>query len=188
MTENIFFDRSRLKHCGKNVLIGKTVRIRAPERVSIGDNVVIDDFTYISGEVTIGDYTHICASCTLSASKSRIEIGAFSAVSSGSRVYAATSGYVEAGLDNPLVPEEFAYGSQFDPVILERFTLVGANSVVLPGVHLPEGLASAAGLVLRKSMSFAPWTVVVDAFGTSIQRRGKEQVYAQVNKFYKLDE
>ena len=47
MDENIFFDLSQLKKIGKNVIIGKTVRIRYPELVEIGDNVIIDDFTYI---------------------------------------------------------------------------------------------------------------------------------------------
>ena len=46
--KNIFFDKSKLKSCGTNVIIGKTVRIRYPQFVEIGDNVIIDDFTYIS--------------------------------------------------------------------------------------------------------------------------------------------
>lgn len=86
--DNIFFDISKLKSCGKNVIIGKTVRIRNPEKVSIGNNVIIDDFTYISGEVEIGDYVHIGASSTLSASKSKITMKEFSGISSGCRVYA----------------------------------------------------------------------------------------------------
>ena len=43
--DNIFFNISDLKYIGKNVIIGKTVRIRQPEKVSIGDNTIIDDFT-----------------------------------------------------------------------------------------------------------------------------------------------
>ena len=46
--ENIFLDKNQLKKCGKNVIIGKTARIRYPELVSIEDNVIIDDFCYIS--------------------------------------------------------------------------------------------------------------------------------------------
>ena len=33
--ENLFFDLSKLKSCGANVIIGKTVRIRYPELVEI---------------------------------------------------------------------------------------------------------------------------------------------------------
>lgn len=61
MSDNIFFHKSELKECGKNVIIGKTVRIRYPELVSIADNVIIDDFTYISTALVISDYVHISA-------------------------------------------------------------------------------------------------------------------------------
>ena len=61
MNENIFFDLSRLKSCGQNVVIGKTVRIRYPEIVEIADNVIIDDFTYISTQLKIESYVHIAA-------------------------------------------------------------------------------------------------------------------------------
>lgn len=63
--ENIFFDLSRLKSIGKNVIIGKTVRIRYPELVEIDDNVIIDDFTYISTALRIHSYVHISSGCKL---------------------------------------------------------------------------------------------------------------------------
>ena len=56
---NIYFDLNDLKKCGKNVIIGKTARIRYPELVSIGDNVIIDDFCYISTELQIKSNVHI---------------------------------------------------------------------------------------------------------------------------------
>ncbi len=65
MNSNIFFNIEDLKYCGDNVIIGKTVRIRKPELVSIDDNSIIDDFTYISGEIEIGKYVHISSSCSL---------------------------------------------------------------------------------------------------------------------------
>ncbi|MGI8633881.1 MAG: hypothetical protein ACR2KZ_00620, partial [Segetibacter sp.] len=57
--DNIFFDVGKLKHCGKNVIIGKTARIRYPELVSIGDNCIIDDFTYISTCLELTENVHI---------------------------------------------------------------------------------------------------------------------------------
>ena len=72
MKDNIFFKKSDLKHCGKNVIIGKTVRIRHPELVEIGDNCIIDDFTIISGKVELGNYVHIGSSCSLQAGNAGI--------------------------------------------------------------------------------------------------------------------
>ena len=54
--DNLFFDIDKLKKKGKNVIIGKTVRIRYPELVEIGDNVIIDDFTYISTQLVLHSY------------------------------------------------------------------------------------------------------------------------------------
>ena len=39
--------------------IGKCVRIRNPENVSIGDNSIINDFTYISSNLELGKYFYI---------------------------------------------------------------------------------------------------------------------------------
>ena len=63
--DNIFFDTNLLKKCGKNVIIGKTVRIRYPELVEIDDNVIIDDFCYISTTLKISSYVHISSGCKI---------------------------------------------------------------------------------------------------------------------------
>ncbi|MDN5051242.1 acyltransferase [Aliarcobacter butzleri] len=181
--DNIFFDISKLKSCGKNVIIGKTVRIRNPEKVSIGNNVIIDDFTYISGEVEIGDYVHVGASSTLSASKSKITMKEFSGISSGCRVYAGSSNYIKGCLDLPTIPEEFSFGSIFEEVCLNRFVLIGANTVILPGTNLPEGIACGANLVLKKSIEYKEWTIISE--GRILPRRGKEKILSEIKKFYK---
>ena len=63
--DNIFFDTSLLKKCGKNVIIGKTVRIRYPELVELSDNVIIDDFCYISTSLKISSFVHISSGCKI---------------------------------------------------------------------------------------------------------------------------
>ena len=82
MNENIFFDLNRLKSVGKNVIIGKTVRIRYPELVEIGDNVIIDDFVYISTSLKIHSYVHISSGCKIIGGKhSFVEFKEFSTLS-----------------------------------------------------------------------------------------------------------
>jgi acetyltransferase-like isoleucine patch superfamily enzyme len=181
---NIFFNPADLKRCGRNVIIGKTVRIRHPELVEIGDDVIIDDFTYISGEVSIGNYVHVAANCTVSASKSKVTFEPFSGISSGVRIYAGSSNYLMAGLDLPTIPEKFAFGAIYEEVVLGRFALIGANSVVLPGCNLPEGLAAAACIILKKRQ-YEPWTVVLDSDGNTVQRRGREKVLAAAHELMK---
>ena len=92
---NIFFDLSELKHCGKNVIIGKTVRIRYPHLVSIGDNCIIDDFTYISTALELEGYNHISAGCKIiGGSSSKLVMKPFSTFSPNVVVAAGSDDYL----------------------------------------------------------------------------------------------
>lgn len=184
--ENIFFDIKKLKHCGKNVIIGKTVRIRHPEKVSIGDNVIIDDFCYISGEVDIGDYVHVGNGCTLSASQDKIVLGSFSTTAPGVKIFCGSSNYLKCGLDIPTLPQEYQYNVIRGNVILDRFVLLGANCVVSPGVHIPEGCAFGANTIVKKSLNLKAWHLVFDNKGVMRKREGVEELLKRVEKFLSL--
>jgi acetyltransferase-like isoleucine patch superfamily enzyme len=186
LSENIFFDISRLKTCGENVIIGKTVRIRSPEKVSIGNNVIIDDFTYISGEVDIGDYVHIAAGCVLSASTAKITMGPLSGLSAGCKVYAGSSNYVICGLDMPTIPIEHQFNVIQEDVLIESFSLIGASSIILPGCRIPQGFAVAAAITVRKKLQLTSWHVLIDEAGKQIPRRGKAELAERVSMFYKI--
>ena len=186
--DNIFFDKSQLKYCGQNVIIGKTVRIRHPEKVSIGDNVIIDDFCYITGEVEIGDYVHIGNSCTVSASQNKIKFGPFSTAAPGTKIFAASSNYLHCGLDLPTIPEKNVYNVIRGDVEFARFVLIGANCVVTPGVYIPEGCAFAANLVIKKSMIFKSWHIVFDNMGAARKRDGVDEFLSRVKQFYNFPE
>ena len=75
MSNHIFFNLSDLKSVGRNVIIGKTVRIRQPENVIIGDNTIIDDFTYISCAMEIGNNCHIASNVSISGGKGKLTMG-----------------------------------------------------------------------------------------------------------------
>ena len=108
--KNIFFDTNRLKYLGKNVIIGKTVRIRQPEKVSIGDNTIIDDFTYISCAMEIGKNCHIASNVSISGGTGKLVIGNYSTISSGCSVHCASSDYRSCSLDLPSVPTHQQFG------------------------------------------------------------------------------
>jgi len=159
--KNIFFDFKRLKSMGENVIIGKTVRIRYPELVEIGNNVIIDDFTYISGNISIGNYVHIGASCTLQAGSGIISIGNHCGFASGTRIFAASSDYLNPNYDMPCYPKEMRKGGIISNIIISDYCIFGANSVILPGVEVPEGVAFGANLVVRKK-TYISWHLYYD--------------------------
>ena len=162
MQDNLYFNLKDLKYIGANVIIGKTVRIRQPELVSIGDNTIVDDFTYISGEVNIGNYVHIASSCTLQASKSKIIIEDFCGISTGVRIFGTSTDYLFCSVDLPTVPQNLHFGSVTLPVTLGKFSLIGANTVVLPGVTTPEGFACAALLKITPKLELKKWHLMLD--------------------------
>ena len=169
--ENIYFNKKDLHYCGENVIIGKTVRIRSPEKVSIGDNTIIDDFTYISGSLDLREYTHIAAGVSIQGTKNKISIGDFVGISSGVRIYAGSSNYVEAGLDLPTIPEKHSWNGIYEDCFIDHFCIIGANSVILPGCKIPKGLTVAANLVVRKKLNLSPWHVLLDQNGKMIKRK-----------------
>jgi acetyltransferase-like isoleucine patch superfamily enzyme len=158
MSENLFFDGKDLKHCGKNVIIGKTVRIRKPHLVSIGDNVIIDDFTYIPCELEIGNYTHIGANTTFIGGPGKVKIGSFVNIGPGCQIATGSNDYRGGGLVGPAIPEGFSGEAIIAPVIIGDHVLLGCQTVILPGVELPEGVAAGA-MTLLKPKAYKEWTL-----------------------------
>lgn len=58
-----------LKSYGKNVLISRKVSIYGAENISIGNNVRIDDYCILSGEIIMGSNIHISAYVALYGAK-----------------------------------------------------------------------------------------------------------------------
>jgi len=178
---NIFFDISKLKRCGKNVIIGKTVRIRYPELVEIGDNVIIDDFTYISASLTIESYVHIASGCKLIGGKeASIIFGSFSTLAPNV-VLAAGSDDYEAGIATPLVGKEYKGNVEVGVIEIGRHSIVGGNSVVLPNVKFGEGAALGA-LSLAKQDLLA-WTLNAGVPSRIIKSRAKEDILKLEQQF-----
>ena len=158
--ENLYFDKRDLKHCGNNVIIGKAVRIRKPQEVVIGDNVIIDDFNYIPCGMDIGSYTHISASCTFVGGQGFVKIGSFVDFAPGCKIVTSSNDYKGGGLVGPCIPVEFAGETITSPILIEDFVLLGCNTVVLPGSVMPEGMSTGA-FTLVNGINYKPWYLYV---------------------------
>lgn len=146
-----------LKSVGKDVKISRFSRIYSPELMTIGDHVRVDDFSILSGNIHLGNHVHIAAYVGLFGSAG-IRCEDFSGISSGSLVYSATDDYSGASLTNPTVPEEYKRMIT-GQVVLERHSLVGAGSILLPGVTLGEGCAVGAASLVNRSLE--GWKIYV---------------------------
>lgn len=183
MNENIFFDLRKLKHVGLNVIIGKTVRIRYPELVSIGDNCIIDDFTYISTALELADNVHLSAGCKIIGGRRAVVTFAQYATLSPGVVLAAGSDDYVSGIATPLVPMEVKGNAQIGYIHLEKHSIVGSNSVVLPNVTFGEGAAVGALSLVKYDLN--PWTLYAGIPAKKIKSRNRETILALESKLSK---
>ena len=70
-----------LASVGSNVKISPQARFYNPNGISIGNNVRIDDFVVVSGQVKIGSYVHLSINSAVISPRSQVTIGNFSTVS-----------------------------------------------------------------------------------------------------------
>lgn len=174
MSENIFFDVSQLRHCGNNVIIGKTVRIRYPELVSIGDNVIIDDFTYISTALSIESNVHIASGCKLIGGKAAsISIGELSTLAPNVVLAAGSDDYT-AGIASPLVPLEYKGNVDIGMIRLGRHCIIGANSTVLPNVVIHDGAAVGAQSLVKGDVPC--WELFGGVPAKHLKTRNREEI------------
>lgn len=181
--ENIFFDPSKLKKKGKNVIIGKTVRIRYPELVEIGDNVIIDDFSYISTALKIDDYVHISSGAKIIGGRDcTVSFGSFSTLAPNVTLAAGSDDYT-AGLATPLVNAKYKGNVEYGDIKIGNHCIVGAGSVILSGVTLKDGAAVGA-LTLVKS-DLEAWTLYAGIPARSIKVRDKAAILKCEKEFLK---
>jgi len=162
-----------LKSYGKNVLISKKTSIYNPGNIEIGDNVRIDDFCILSagtGGISIGCYVHIACYCLLIGAE-RIVLKDFSGLSSRVSIYSSTDDYSGNYLTNPTVPDKFRNPIS-KQVTLDKHVVIGASTVILPGVHLHEGVAAGANCLITKS--FKQYSILFGSPAKVIKQRSEK--------------
>lgn len=181
--ENLFFDLAQLKSVGRNVIIGKTVRIRYPELVSLGDDCILDDFTYISTRLEFADHVHVSAGCKIIGGREAgVSMGSFSTLAPNVVLSAGSDDYL-GGLATPMVPRAFKGACQVGTITLGRHCIVGAGSVVLPNVTFLDG-ASVGALSLVKS-DLAAWSLYAGIPARKIKDRRRAEIERLEREFRK---
>ncbi len=147
-----------LKHIGSNVLISKHTSIYNSSQICIGNNVRIDDFCILSGNITLGNNIHIAAYCGLFAGDYGIEMNDFSGLSSRCMVYSVTDDYSGEYMTNPTIPDEFRNVTG-GKVLIGKHSLIGSGSIILPNVKIAEGVSVGAMSLIIKDLE--PWNIYV---------------------------
>jgi len=161
-----------LKKYGTNVKISRHAIIYKPGELELGSNVRIDDFTTISGRVTLGNYIHIAQTCGLYGADAGVFMDDFTTLSSHSLIYAISNDYSGLSLACPMAPDKYRPADINAPVNLEKYALVGCMSVILPGVTIGEG--AAVGSMTLCNRSLKPWGMYVGIPARKIKERSKQ--------------
>lgn len=138
---------------GNNVLISTKCSIYNPTKISIGSDVRIDDFCIISaGEmgIKIGCNVHIACYVSL-IGKELIDIGNFVGISSKTAIYSSSDDYSGDYLTGPTVQEKFR-NVDHRAVVLEDHVIIGAQSIILPGVTIKTGSAIGSLSLVTKNV------------------------------------
>ncbi|PAF43769.1 galactoside O-acetyltransferase [Helicobacter sp. 11S03491-1] len=159
------------KSIGKNVLISKKASIYQAQNISIKSNVRIDDFVILSGHIEIGNYVHISTGSVLMCKEEGIYIEDFASVSIHSKILGSSDDFLGNGLVGPCVDEKYRRITS-KPIVLGKYSLLGCNSIILPGGSLAEGVSvGALSLVSRPTKS---WGVYFGIPARRILERKKE--------------
>nr|WP_321501522.1 acyltransferase [uncultured Dethiosulfovibrio sp.] len=140
---------------GQNLLISRKASFYYPEKITIGDNVRIDDFCLLSGNISIGSFIHI-GSYVCMMGQLGIVLKDYSQISFKTTLFSATDDFSGEFLVGPQVPDSCRHiiGGQ---ILLEKHALLGASSLVLPKTKLLEGAVTGAGSLVFGILD--PWSI-----------------------------
>jgi len=159
-----------LKSFGKNVLISRKCSIYGAQNISIGNNVRVDDFCILSGNIKIGNYVHISAYSALYG-LGGIEIGNFCGVSPRCTLFSASDDFSGEHMISPMVPEEL---TKVDArkIVMKDYSQLGTNSSIMPGVIIGEGAVLGAHSLVKDNLD--DWSISVGVPAKMVKQRSRK--------------
>jgi len=158
------------KSLGKNVKISDKASIYDADQIEVGDNSRIDDFCVISGKIRIGKFVHIAPFCLIAGGEKGVFMDDFSGLAYHVLVFSQSDDYSGRSMTNPTVPDAYKQEKKAR-VSLGRHVIVGAGSIVMPGVEVAEGCAVGAMTFVHKDT--LPWGVYFGNPARRIKERKK---------------
>lgn len=174
MSKTSFYSEEELqalgfKRIGKGCCISRKACFYGIERMTIGDNVRIDDFCILSGEITLGSNIHISAYVALYGSMS-ITMEDFTGISARTTIYSAMDDFSGDFLIGPIHPEETTNVTG-GTVVIKKFTQIGAHCLVMPSLILAEGtVIGALSMVMH---STEPWGIYYGIPARFVRKRSQ---------------
>ena len=173
-----------LKSFGENVLLSKQARIIDPKKLVIGNNVRIDDFTILIGNIEIGNHVHV-APFSLLSGKNGIRMEDFSGLSIRGTILTSDDDYSEGStLTGPTIPPKFRTYKK-GKVIMGKHSVVGAHSVILPSTLIGDGAMFGALSLLKGT--YKGWYLYAGIPAKPLRKRPMEKILKFEKEVMKMD-
>ena len=131
----------------KDIFIHKDTEFKIEP--NLGSHIAIDKGLYCTVNSYIGDYTHISPYVTIIGGETGIfKCLGFNNIMAGARIVCGSDRFDDSGLFGAMIPKEFKGSQIIEPVIMEEFSNIGTNAIVLPGSILRKGVLLTAGSLL----------------------------------------
>lgn len=158
-----------LASVGERVLISRYARFYSPEQISIGNNVRVDDFCILSGNITLGNNVHISAYSVLYGAEG-VEFKDYSGCSARTTIYSAMDDFSGDYLIGPMNLEGTT-NVKGGKVTIEKFVQLGAHCLVFPNLTIHEG--SVVGALSLVTKNIPEWSIYVGIPAHKLRDRKK---------------
>lgn len=137
-----------IKITGDDVWVDNDATIKQDHDLC-NSHIAIDKGFYCTTKIEIGDYVHIGPYVTIIGGKdSSFTAKGFNNIMAGARIICGSDRFDASGLFGAMIPKEFKGEQIIEPVIMEEFSNVGTNAIVMAGSRLRKGVLLTAGSVL----------------------------------------
>ena len=123
-------------------------------------------------KTNIGSFVHI-ASFTSITGGGVFVMEDFTAIASGTKVFTGTDDYTGKCMTNPTVPHPYRMATR-SFVCIKKHAIVGANTVILPGVTIGEGASVGANSLITKDCK--PWTIYIGTPAKPLRERTQKHI------------
>lgn len=173
VTRKIFY-RRLFKQVGRNVVFGRNLVLRHPQKIVLGNHVIIDDDCLLDAKgelntgIETGDYVTIGRFSSLVCKNADIVIGSHVNIGTSVKIIVANKGKIQIGSNLDIGSGSHFSGGSYDysdpealpstqrlatkGIVVEDFTWIGVGAILLDGVHVGARSIVGAGSVVTRDV------------------------------------
>ena len=181
---SLFLDFFPKNKTDMNPIISKNIRVRHPELFKVGNFSIVDDYSYFSTGVIVGECSHIAAGCNVGGgSEFTFRLGDFCSLSSGVKIWCVSNDFVNdlVTIIPPNCPP-ISVNPLCGNVTFENYTAAGSNSIIMPDNVIPEGTVIGALTYIPYRFKMKPWSVYAGSPARLVKDRNKDRILAQIKQ------